>query len=381
MTKPISFSDKRQGITHTPLIYLASPYSDPDPAVMARRAACVIAVTARLLKEGKHVFSPIAYSHQFATEHGMGTDWETWKEFGTAMMNMFGRLAILRIPGWEQSEGLNAERWHAGQSGVFPNGTTYIDPTPEELAILDEPEEHGSRECKWHDPGADEEHACTKPHCIAQGNPECLSNAGLMSDCEYFEPKEESKPITQPEPKCKFWSDKPLGDERNPLGLCLRDRHACHVPGGVYSEGLVINGCQFAKPAEEPKTGTISLGEDGMKIEVDEPTAEEKIIEGLEGFADELESGRVVVHPCKWWDVDRAKCVTPNQEPDKDGCMMGECPRGDAGWVPDNCTYYEPGVFTIADRLDLLVAKARKAQSELSEAMAEIHELTRKGAE
>ncbi len=69
------------------LIYLASPYSHPDPAVMHARYEEVCQIAARLMKQGLFVFSPIAHSHGIFQHAGHQTDFEYWREYDEMMID------------------------------------------------------------------------------------------------------------------------------------------------------------------------------------------------------------------------------------------------------------------------------------------------------
>jgi hypothetical protein len=60
------------------MIYLACPYTHPNPAVREQRfeAACV--ATASLMRSGKTVFSPIVHSHPLV-HYGLPIEWEFWQ--------------------------------------------------------------------------------------------------------------------------------------------------------------------------------------------------------------------------------------------------------------------------------------------------------------
>jgi hypothetical protein len=60
------------------MIYLASPYSHPDPAVRQERYEAVCQAAAELISRGHIVFSPVAHSHTIAT-YGLPGDWEFWQ--------------------------------------------------------------------------------------------------------------------------------------------------------------------------------------------------------------------------------------------------------------------------------------------------------------
>jgi hypothetical protein len=97
------------------MIYIASPYSHPDPMVRERRFKAVREVVARLILDDHVAFSPIVYSHQFAHSHG--TDWDVWREFDTRMIDAASELWVLQLDGWSDSVGVQAEMVHAKKLG------------------------------------------------------------------------------------------------------------------------------------------------------------------------------------------------------------------------------------------------------------------------
>lgn len=56
------------------MIYLASPYSHPEPRIKEAR----FRAAAQLFKRGHLVFCPIAMSHPLAVYGNMDGSWETW---------------------------------------------------------------------------------------------------------------------------------------------------------------------------------------------------------------------------------------------------------------------------------------------------------------
>ncbi len=93
----------------TPLVYLASPYSDPSVDVMRARFAAARRATAQMMGKGLHVFSPIVHNHPLATMHDLPVEWPYWSAFDLAMLERCDRLAVLRLSGWEDSVGVAAE--------------------------------------------------------------------------------------------------------------------------------------------------------------------------------------------------------------------------------------------------------------------------------
>lgn len=91
------------------MIYLATPYSHPDPAVQKDRFHKVTIVAARLMEAGNHVFSPITHCHPIAVVGQLPTDWKYWEEYDTKILSICTELMVLRLPGWEDSTGVANE--------------------------------------------------------------------------------------------------------------------------------------------------------------------------------------------------------------------------------------------------------------------------------
>jgi hypothetical protein len=90
------------------MIYLASPYSHPDPTVREQRfrAACLAA--AQLVSAGHIVFSPIAHGHPIAL-CGLPTDWRFWEPFDRHLLARCDEVVVLMLDGWETSVGVREE--------------------------------------------------------------------------------------------------------------------------------------------------------------------------------------------------------------------------------------------------------------------------------
>lgn len=92
------------------LYYLAAPYSHPTDDMMIRRfeAACVAA--ARLMEKGIVVFSPLSHSVPVAAYGELyATDHEFWMAQDLPILELCDVLAVLKIPGWDTSRGVEAE--------------------------------------------------------------------------------------------------------------------------------------------------------------------------------------------------------------------------------------------------------------------------------
>lgn len=94
------------------MIYLATPYSKyPGGLDLAHKHACRI--VARLIKEGRAVYSPIAFTHPVATHGDLDPlDHDLWLEFDEAMMERCDECWVALMPGWEDSKGVQHEiKW------------------------------------------------------------------------------------------------------------------------------------------------------------------------------------------------------------------------------------------------------------------------------
>jgi hypothetical protein len=90
------------------MIYLASPYSHPDPAVREARFQAACRATAELMRAGRVVFSPIAYTHPL-TAFALPTDWAFWETCDRQFLQQCEEVVVLTLDGWQQSVGVQAE--------------------------------------------------------------------------------------------------------------------------------------------------------------------------------------------------------------------------------------------------------------------------------
>ena len=99
------------------LIYLASPYSHPDRVVRKWRYELACKVAALLMRDGHLVYSPIVHSHPL-TRFRLPAEWDYWRRLDEEMLRRCDALAVLRLPGWEQSVGVQAELALAKELGL-----------------------------------------------------------------------------------------------------------------------------------------------------------------------------------------------------------------------------------------------------------------------
>lgn len=98
------------------LCYMASPYSRYAPELERELAlekafedAC--AVAAALIAERVMVFSPIAHSHAICKHGGINPlDHDVWLAADAPMMDASDCLVIVKLPGFDESYGVNYEK-------------------------------------------------------------------------------------------------------------------------------------------------------------------------------------------------------------------------------------------------------------------------------
>lgn len=101
------------------MIYLASPYTHPDPSVVKYRYQAVRAQVGWMLDAGVYVYSPIVHFHHVAKHHELPTDSNFWSNHNRHMLNLANRLDVLCLEGWEDSVGVKqeiewAKEWRIG---------------------------------------------------------------------------------------------------------------------------------------------------------------------------------------------------------------------------------------------------------------------------
>lgn len=101
------------------MIYLACPYTHPDPKVREQRFLQVNKTAAKLISLGYGVFSPISQCHPIAQEGELPTSWEYWKEYDEKILSICSELCILTLDGWRESKGIQGEVKIAREKGIF----------------------------------------------------------------------------------------------------------------------------------------------------------------------------------------------------------------------------------------------------------------------
>lgn len=91
------------------MIYLASPYSHPDEAVMEARYDEAMSATAFLMNQGIVIFSPIVHCHQLKLRFNLPGDHNFWLTYDESILRHCFAMWILCIDGWNESKGIASE--------------------------------------------------------------------------------------------------------------------------------------------------------------------------------------------------------------------------------------------------------------------------------
>lgn len=108
-------------------IYLASPYSHKDRAVMNSREHLINVVAANLIeKYGYMMFLPITQSAPLERIlPKLGGSFAKWKKIDLEAISRMDELWVVMLEGWEKSIGVKAEIKHAQK---LKKPVYYIDP-------------------------------------------------------------------------------------------------------------------------------------------------------------------------------------------------------------------------------------------------------------
>jgi hypothetical protein len=90
-------------------IYLAAPYSDPDPKIREDRTILADYTAAKIMQQGYVVFSPLSHSHRIAHHIGNHLSHDFWLTQDLEMLFLCDEMWILTIPGYSKSKGIRRE--------------------------------------------------------------------------------------------------------------------------------------------------------------------------------------------------------------------------------------------------------------------------------
>lgn len=113
------------------LIYLASPYTDPNPDIMTERLQTITTITKNLIKHAGRTskvknrkeytyFSPVVYSSMLSEI----TPPTGWYNHMLLFLDKSDLLMVVKMDGWQESKGVQLELAYALGKGI---PITYLD--------------------------------------------------------------------------------------------------------------------------------------------------------------------------------------------------------------------------------------------------------------
>ena len=101
------------------MIFLSSPYSDPDPDVRQQRFVAACHATANLILAGEVVYSPIVHGHALVETVGMqDMEHADWMHQCLSVLARADAVAVLMLDGWRESSGVRQEIDAAQAQGI-----------------------------------------------------------------------------------------------------------------------------------------------------------------------------------------------------------------------------------------------------------------------
>ena len=91
------------------IAYVAIPYSHNNPKVRELRFKIANNVAANLMNQGEVVYSAISHCHSIAVQDDLPTDWKYWEKNDRSFLECCYKLYVIKIKGWEDSKGVQAE--------------------------------------------------------------------------------------------------------------------------------------------------------------------------------------------------------------------------------------------------------------------------------
>ena len=108
------------------IIYLAAPYSHEDKHIRELRYLQITEVTARLIKEGNIVFSPITYGHILSEMEDLPTTFEFWEKFCLAFLEKCDEMYVLTLDGYSTSKGVSMELKYCDENKIPVKYIDYV---------------------------------------------------------------------------------------------------------------------------------------------------------------------------------------------------------------------------------------------------------------
>lgn len=92
------------------MVYLSSPYSNPDDAIREQNYKTVSLIAAQMVYNGELAFSPISYGHNLSEFKEMpANNWSFWYNFCIGFLLKSDKLIVVKMNGWDRSVGVAGE--------------------------------------------------------------------------------------------------------------------------------------------------------------------------------------------------------------------------------------------------------------------------------
>ncbi len=118
-------------MTKDQIIYVASPYSSGDPEQIQNNYEMVTEFVAMLVSMGYIAISPITYGHTLLDYQDMPKDYGFCKHFCIGLLKKSDAILVLKLPGWEDSVGVQDEMDFARKNHI----EVYLIDSPDVLPI------------------------------------------------------------------------------------------------------------------------------------------------------------------------------------------------------------------------------------------------------
>jgi hypothetical protein len=112
-------------MNQTFMVYLAAPYSSPDPECVENRIRAFCSKDSELSGGGIITVSPLFKHLLFINGSKLPSDWAYWERYSYVLLSRCDYLVVLKLPGWEESVGVQGEIKYALDNGI---NIVYIDP-------------------------------------------------------------------------------------------------------------------------------------------------------------------------------------------------------------------------------------------------------------
>lgn len=99
------------------LAYLSCPYNHADVEIRKRRLFFANLATFQLMEQGTYVYSPLTHNIPL-NQMGLYGNWDLWRDYDLMMVSKCDKLILLKLEGWEASQGVKAELEHAQKLGI-----------------------------------------------------------------------------------------------------------------------------------------------------------------------------------------------------------------------------------------------------------------------